>query len=70
MVPIYGHNTSSLQITAHKLDGKNYLQWAQSVKLVISGRGKLGYLTGDLPTPPMTDSSYKVCQAENSIVIA
>ncbi|XP_062075281.1 uncharacterized protein LOC133779323 [Humulus lupulus] len=44
---------------AHKLDGKNYLQWAQSVKLFICGRGKLGYITGDLPAPLFNDPTYK-----------
>ncbi|KAK2999277.1 hypothetical protein RJ639_023557 [Escallonia herrerae] len=35
----------SFQLTSHKLTGKNYLEWAQSVKLAIDGRGKLGHLT-------------------------
>ncbi|KAK3024562.1 hypothetical protein RJ639_043502 [Escallonia herrerae] len=38
----------SFQLTSHKLTGKNYLDWAQSVKLVIDGRGKLRHLTGDV----------------------
>lgn len=70
MGSIYSHDIGSLHITTHKLDGRNYLQWAQSVKLVICGRGKLGYITGDLPIPPPNDSAYKVWQAENSIVLA
>ncbi|XP_062112894.1 uncharacterized protein LOC133824050 [Humulus lupulus] len=70
MGSIYSHDTNSFHITAHKLDGRSYLQWAQSVKLVICGRGKLGYLTGDFPTPHLTDSTYKVWQAKNYIVLA
>ena len=62
-----GSDISSVHITAHKLDGKNYLQWAQSVKIVICGRGKLGYITGELPAPPLTDPTYKTWLAENSI---
>ncbi|XP_073129675.1 uncharacterized protein [Henckelia pumila] len=65
-----GNDISSLQITTHKLNGRNYLQWAKSVKIVISGRGKLGYLTGDPPAPSQKDASYKVWVAENSIVLA
>ncbi|EXB25087.1 hypothetical protein L484_005910 [Morus notabilis] len=38
----------SLQITIHKLNGKNYVEWSQFVKLVIDGKGKLGYLTGEI----------------------
>ena len=70
MGSIYNLDNGSLNITVHKLDGKNYLQWAQSVKLVICGRGKLGYITGDLSAPPANDLTYKVWQAENSIVLA
>ena len=65
-----GSDTSSLHITVHKLDGKNYLQWAQSMKIVICGRGKLGYITSELPTPNPTDLFYKTWLAENSIVLA
>ena len=37
---------SPLQITSHRLNGKNYLQWSLSVKMVIRGRGIVGYLDG------------------------
>ncbi|KAL5856725.1 hypothetical protein ACOSQ3_004183 [Xanthoceras sorbifolium] len=63
-------DASSLHITAHKLDGKNYLQWSQSVKIVVCGLGKLGYITGDLPAPPSTDPTYNKWLTENSIVLA
>lgn len=39
---------NSLQLTDHKLNGRNYLEWAQTVKLVIDGKGKLGHLTGEI----------------------
>ncbi|GAA0186694.1 hypothetical protein LIER_33982 [Lithospermum erythrorhizon] len=38
--------------------------------MVVCGRGKLGYLTGDTVEPPITDPKYKLWQAENSIVLA
>ncbi|KAK3002631.1 hypothetical protein RJ639_020472 [Escallonia herrerae] len=37
----FGDN-SSLQITSHKLKGKNFLPWSRSILLVIRGRGKMG----------------------------
>ncbi|EOY16802.1 Uncharacterized protein TCM_035682 [Theobroma cacao] len=43
--------THSLQITQHKLNRANFLEWSQSVMLVIRGNGKLGYLTGTKATP-------------------
>ena len=43
-------------ITTIKLDGTNYLEWAQSAKMAIGARGKLRYLTGEEKKPD-TDSS-------------
>ena len=60
----------SLQITVHKLDGSNYLEWAQSVKLVIDGRGKIGHLTGEIKQPAIGDPNLKRWSSENSLIIA
>ena len=38
----------SIQLTVYKLNGNNYLEWAQSIKLAIDGRSKLGHLTGEV----------------------
>ncbi|EXB53954.1 ATP-dependent helicase 1 [Morus notabilis] len=53
-----------------KLNGQNYLEWAQSVKLVIDGRGKIGHLTGEISKPVVGDPHLKKWQSENSLVIA
>ena len=37
----FSENTS-LQITTHKLNGKNFLQWSKSVKMVIHGKRENG----------------------------
>ncbi|XP_073152035.1 uncharacterized protein [Henckelia pumila] len=70
LAPLSGSDNSSLQISAHKLNGHNYLQWAQSVKIVICDRGKMGYLTGELESPKKSDPSYKTWVAKNFIVLA
>ncbi|RVW90170.1 hypothetical protein CK203_041959 [Vitis vinifera] len=44
-----------LHLTIEKLNGKNYREWAQSIKLVIDGKGKLGFLTGETRRAPPTD---------------
>ena len=47
-------NLDSLQsysITSHKLNGGNYMEWSQSVKLYVQGKGKFGYLTGATAKP-------------------
>ncbi|XP_059284069.1 uncharacterized protein LOC132037556 [Lycium ferocissimum] len=60
----------SFQLTSHKLNGKNYLEWAQSVRLAIDGRGKLGHLTGETKKPKPGDPKMNAWRSENSMVIA
>ena len=61
---------SSMLITGHRLNGKNYLEWSQSVKLAIDGRGKLGYLTGEIKEKKSSDDGYNTWRSENSLVTA
>lgn len=60
----------SMQITVHRLTGRNFLEWSQSVKLAIDGRGKLGYLTGEIVEPSPSEPSYSVWRSENSLIMA
>ena len=36
---------------SYRLDGRNYLQWAQLVRTTLKGRKKLNHLEGDPPDP-------------------
>ncbi|KAH0660313.1 hypothetical protein KY290_029809 [Solanum tuberosum] len=67
-----GGNASHMpfQLTSHRLNGENYLEWAQSVKLAINGRGKLGHLTGETKKPEVGDPKMNSWRSENSLVIA
>ena len=58
----------SFQLTLHKLNGKNYLEWAQSLKLAIDGRGKLSHLNGEVKKPGDGDPKLKAWRLENSLV--
>lgn len=61
---------SSLQIIVHKLNGGNYLEWAQSMKLAIDGRGKLGHMTGETTRPTSTDPTLPQWRSDNSLIIS
>lgn len=39
---------ANLQLAIRKLNGKNYLEWAHSMKLAVEDKGKLGHLTGKI----------------------
>ena len=54
----FSHNFN-LQLTVHKLNEKNYLKWAQSMKLAIDGRGKVGHLIGEVTQPAKNDPFLK-----------
>ncbi|KAG8481080.1 hypothetical protein CXB51_025802 [Gossypium anomalum] len=65
-----GDLNSSLLITNHRLDGKNFLQWSQSILMVLRSRGKIGYINGQIPRPASTDSGYATWELNNSMVMA
>jgi len=52
----------------YRLDGKNYLQWAQLVQTFLKGRGKLSHLTS-LP-PAETDPNFQVWDIEDSLIMS
>ena len=61
---------SSLQITTHKLNGKNFLQWLRATQMVICGRRKIGYVHDTIKKPKETDPTFHIWDANNSIIIA
>ncbi|KAK8348830.1 hypothetical protein V6Z12_A06G105100 [Gossypium hirsutum] len=65
-----GDLNSSLIITNYRLDEKNFLQWSQSVLMVLRGRRKIGYINGQIPRPASTESGYATWELNNSIVMA
>ncbi|KAK9217910.1 hypothetical protein WN943_006540 [Citrus x changshan-huyou] len=69
--PKISHSEShSVQITTIRLNEGNFQRWSQSVRMYIRGRGKIGYLTGDVKAPEISDPSYGVWDAENSMIMA
>ena len=69
MGPVGAFDNSPLHLTVEKLNGKNYREWAQAIKLVIDQKGKLGFLTGETRRLPPTDvvASQK-WRSENSFI--
>ncbi|RVW36141.1 Retrovirus-related Pol polyprotein from transposon RE1 [Vitis vinifera] len=62
MGPVDAFDNSPLHLIIEKLNDKNYREWAQAIKLVIDGKGKLGLLTishwQDLHVPPTTKNVW------------
>ena len=66
----YYSQNSALYLIGIRLNGRNYLKWAQSIKLAIDGRGKVRHLTGEISKPTAGDPNLKKWQSENSLIIA
>ncbi|GMY06903.1 hypothetical protein FCV25MIE_02142 [Fagus crenata] len=60
----------SMQMTSNKLDGTNYFAWSQFVQLYVTGKGKLGYLTGEKIKLAMSDPSFSTWVEENSMLMS
>lgn len=63
-------DNSHLPITGHKLNGKNYLEWSQSIIMFICGKGKDEYLTSTTKSPAINDPKFKSWKAENNMVMS
>ncbi|XP_019055115.1 PREDICTED: uncharacterized protein LOC109115470 [Nelumbo nucifera] len=61
---------SSGMITTVKLDGTNFLEWSQSAKLTITGRGKLGFITRREVKSSPKDPKFVRWEQDNSLVMS
>lgn len=63
--------TLNTPITNHKLSDGNYIQWSQTVKLFISGKGREDYLLKTCEIPKdRASKEYKQWRIENSMVMS
>ncbi|PIN18143.1 hypothetical protein CDL12_09191 [Handroanthus impetiginosus] len=65
-----GPENVQIPITGHKLNGNNYVQWSQSVKMFICGRGKDEYLTNEIVPPKPDDPKYRTWKIQNNLVMS
>ncbi|KAG6539302.1 hypothetical protein ZIOFF_004464 [Zingiber officinale] len=57
-------------ITGHKLNGQNYLQWSQPIRMYICCKGKDDFLTSAFVAPSPEGPKYKIWNAENYMVMS
>lgn len=60
----------SHQITGHKLNRHNYLQWSSSVMMFICGKGRDDYLTGVIIIPEKNDPNFRTWKTKNPMVMS
>lgn len=59
----------SLKVNIPKMNGNNYNEWAQTVRLVLDSKRKLSFFTGAIAEPTTGDPRYKQQKSENSLII-
>lgn len=62
-------DTSSIQITTHKLKGHNYPRWVWSLKFFLLGIGKRVYIDGSKKKPKEGEPRYDQWVLENFMVM-
>lgn len=55
-------------MTGVKLNGDNYFAWSQTVRIVLVGRHRYGYLTGEITPPNLGDPQERLWKAEDSLI--
>lgn len=68
-VPQSVYSNLSLQTTSHKLNGQYYLQWLQSVKMFIRGKGKFGYISFSTKIHEEGDAISQQWKVENAMIM-
>lgn len=63
-------DVSPLSITCHKLNGRNFLPWSQSVLICICGHDKEDLLTGTVARPDSSDAKFTAWKVENNLVMS
>ncbi|CAL9013295.1 unnamed protein product [Prunus brigantina] len=62
------HDLMNVQLLPTKLDGTNYLAWSHFVRLYITGKGRIGYLTGEKKLPDNTDPKFITWVEEDAML--
>ncbi|KAG8503428.1 hypothetical protein CXB51_001585 [Gossypium anomalum] len=62
-------DSSGLTITYHRLNGNNFLEWSQSVKIFLLGRERWDYVTGEIKKPAVTDAGFAKWMRDNGQVM-
>lgn len=61
-------SSSHTLITTHKLNGNNYIQWSQSVRMFICGKGKDEFLSSQNEQPKITDLEFQKWKVDNMVM--
>ena len=59
----------NVKITPDLFNGTNYKDWAHSVRMVIRGSKRLGYIDGNIKEPKKDDPKYSDWISESMLIM-
>ena len=51
-------NHPGMVLVSKVLEGDNYSTWSQAMRINLSAKDKIGFITGSIKPPPSTDDSF------------
>ena len=63
------HSTQAQRVTSVLLTGKNFHAWANSLRLFLGGKRKLGWLLGKEISPAESDVKFEEWYTDNCIIL-
>ena len=51
------------------LNGRNYDEWAQNLRVSLSARKKFAFIDGTIPKPPIDSTDYEDWMANNHLLV-
>lgn len=62
-------SSNSLHINMLRLIGKSYMEWSQTVQLILESKGKLRYITGQVTKLVVGIPSFKTWKSEAHLLL-
>ena len=68
--PFFMHTSDhpGLQLVSLKLNGTNFDDWEDAMKIALDAKNKIGFIDGSLPRPPESDLHFRIWSRCNSLV--
>ena len=67
---LHHSNHLGMVLVSKVLEGDNYSTWSRAMRISLSAKDKIGFVTGSIKPPSSTDDSFPSWQQCNDVVIS
>ena len=70
--PFYVHPSENpaMVLVSSVLDGRNYYEWARSMRMALSTKNKSGFIDGSIVKPDRFDPMYPIWERCNNLILS